>query len=263
MLTRYLAAYGVSFAIRGETEFLLHRMVSQVPPFSTLAPALEGQRIYSIAADDGASAPSYSLTADDELICQQADLETVLDRLEGHVQLHVAEMSPDRVFLHSGVVAWEGSAILLPGRTFSGKSTLVAELVRQGAGYYSDEYAVLDLSGQVHAYPRPISLRHVGDHGAVRERVEQAAPPGGHPALPVRAVFLCRFRAGSVWNPSRLPPGEAALALASHVVSARRAPGRMLACLSQVVTRAPVFVAERGDAADAAGHILTAYRKSS
>ena len=262
MLTRCLAAYGVSFAIRADSEFLLRRMESHLPPSSTGAPAREGQRVYSIAADDGASTPGYSLRADDEVICRQADLATVLEGLETHVQLHVAEMSPDHVFLHSGVIAWEDGAILLPGRTYSGKSTLVAELVRHGAGYYSDEYAVLDRSGQVHAYPRPIGLRHSGEHGVVRERVEQPAPLAGYPPLPVRAVFLCRFKAGFGWNAMRMPPGEAAVALVSHVVSARRDPARMLACLTQVVTLAPVFVAERGDAADAVAHILRATAQS-
>ena len=261
MLTRSLAAYGVSFTIRADSETLLRRMESHLPPSSTQAPAREGQRVYSIAAEDGATAPSYSLRADEEDVWRQADLETVLDLFESHAHLHVAEMSPDRVFLHAGVVAWEGGAILLPGRTFCGKSRLVAELVRQGAGYYSDEYAVLDLSGQVHAYPRPISLRHAGAHGTVRERVEQPVPPGGHPPLPVRAVFLCRFRTGSVWSATRLPPGEAAVALVSHVVSARREPGRMLACLERIVTRSPVFAGERGDAADAAARILDVCRR--
>jgi hypothetical protein len=31
----------------------------------------------------------------------------------------------------------------------------VAELVRAGATYYSDEFAVLDSRGRVHPFPRP------------------------------------------------------------------------------------------------------------
>ena len=53
---------------------------------------------------------------------------------------------------------------------------------------------------------------------------------------------------------------EAALALASQVVSARRDPGRMLACLSRIVTVAPIFVGERGDATDVADLILAMCR---
>jgi hypothetical protein len=61
--------------------------------------------------------------------------------------------------VHSGVVAHDGRAILLPGPTHAGKSTLVAELVRLGAPYFSDEYALIDADGRVHPYPRPMLLR--------------------------------------------------------------------------------------------------------
>jgi hypothetical protein len=35
--------------------------------------------------------------------------------------------------------------------SYSGKTTLVSELIRAGATYYSDEYAVIDERGRVHA----------------------------------------------------------------------------------------------------------------
>ena len=41
-------------------------------------------------------------------------------------------------------------------------ATLVAELVKAGCGYLSDEYAVLDSHGACHAYPRRLSLRMAG-----------------------------------------------------------------------------------------------------
>jgi hypothetical protein len=40
---------------------------------------------------------------------------------------------------------WLGPlAILIAGRSFSGNTTLAAELVRAGATYYSDEFKVVD-----------------------------------------------------------------------------------------------------------------------
>src|SRR5262249_57961124 len=52
-----------------------------------------------------------------------------------------------------------GLAIVVPGRSHTGKSTLVAELVRRGATYWSDEFAVLDDAGRVHPYRRPLVPR--------------------------------------------------------------------------------------------------------
>lgn len=48
---------------------------------------------------------------------------------------------------------------MVPGRTLSGKSSLVLALVKAGADYYSDEYAVFDGSGRVHPYSKPLSRR--------------------------------------------------------------------------------------------------------
>ena len=65
------------------------------------------------------------------------------------------------MFVHAGVVAVDGRALLLPGGSFTGKTTLVAALLRAGAQYGSDEYAVLDEAGLVlPAYPRPLSIRN-------------------------------------------------------------------------------------------------------
>ena len=90
-------------------------------------------------------------------------LDDALILLGGHMMIHVAEHAPEYVFLHAGVVAWEDRALLLPGQSHAGKSTLVAELVRAGATYYSDEFALLDSQGRVHRiYTRDIRMRRPG-----------------------------------------------------------------------------------------------------
>ena len=61
--------------------------------------------------------------------------------------------------VHAGVVAWNGCVVLLPGASHAGKTTLVTELLKRGAVYYSDEYALLNAEGRVHAYPRALMLR--------------------------------------------------------------------------------------------------------
>ena len=70
------------------------------------------------------------------------------DALEVDARHTVAVLSPQRVFIHAGVVGWSVHAIVMPGRTFTGESTLVEALVRRGAEYFSDEYAVLDRKGR-------------------------------------------------------------------------------------------------------------------
>src|SRR4051795_2847365 len=40
--------------------------------------------------------------------------------------VRIPDRSPRRVFIHAGVVGWNGGAILIPGASFSGKTRLVA-----------------------------------------------------------------------------------------------------------------------------------------
>src|SRR6185369_13624268 len=87
---------------------------------------------------------AYRLLRHGEVVMQARNVERVVDRLRREVDETVALCARDGLFVHAGVVAWRGRAILIPGRSMSGKSHLTAELVRRGAMYYSDEFAVLN-----------------------------------------------------------------------------------------------------------------------
>jgi hypothetical protein len=51
--------------------------------------------------------------------------------------------------LHGGAVVWPGGAVLLLGPGGSGKSTLTAELCRQGGGLLTDDVVAIDMNGPV------------------------------------------------------------------------------------------------------------------
>src|SRR6202030_3024927 len=97
-----------------------------------------------------------------ERLIRKRELAPVLKVLETEIRHRVAEMAPRRVFVHAGVVEYRGRAIVIPGPSMSGKSTLVSELIRHGATYYSDEYAVLDEKGLVHPFAKSLSVRKPG-----------------------------------------------------------------------------------------------------
>src|SRR5262249_35431224 len=161
------------------------------------------------------------------------------------------------LFVHAGVVGWEGQAIVIPGRSFSGKSRLVAELVSAGAMYFSDEYAVFDNRGFVHPFPRPLAIRSE----AGRPKRYAFAALGGpceNIPLPVGLIVLTKYRAGAPWRPRPLSPGKAALALLANTVSIRRQPGMALAKLKQVVARARALTGMRGEASEIVHSLMEA-----
>jgi hypothetical protein len=176
------------------------------------------------------------------------DLDEALQTLETNLHFIVSLEAPRKLFIHAGVVAWKNRAILIPGPSFSGKSTLVSELVRAGATYYSDEYAVLDGRGRVHAYPRPLVKRSGKPrNGIVRPRRKKLKP------LPVGTVLVTRYKDGATWRPRALTPAEAALELLANTVAARPRPQFAMETIKKALQRARALKSKRGDAAQVVG----------
>jgi hypothetical protein len=190
------------------------------------------------------------------LMARQRSLSAIVDDLEREMTLLVGTKAPRRVFVHAGAVAWRGRAIVLPGRSFTGKSTLVAALVRRGARYLSDEYAVFDNVGRVHPYPRPLGIREPGEQKGRPTLVETL---GGRPRrtpLPLGWVVVAPFTSDASWGVRPIPPGEATLELVANSLAAREAPQRVLGALATACSGAQAFRGTRGEANGAADAIL-------
>jgi serine kinase of HPr protein (carbohydrate metabolism regulator) len=184
------------------------------------------------------------------------DRDNVFAAFESDLRIFLAEFARHRIFVHAGVVGWKGRAIVIPGRSYSGKSTLVAELVRAGASYYSDEYAVFDVRGRVHPFSKPIELREVGQHKQAKIEVTDLGGHYGTKPIPVGLVLMTQYRDGARWRPRKLTSGKAVLELLSNTVSARRNPERALATLERVTTEAEIWKGVRGHATEAVRAML-------
>jgi hypothetical protein len=178
--------------------------------------------------------------------------------LDSALRTRIAHHAPGRIFVHAGAVAIDGRALLVPGASFAGKTTLVAALVREGAAYLSDEFAVLDESGQVHPYPRPLSLRPGGPQfgGPVEAPGDQQAGP-----RPVGAIVVTSYEAGGRFEPRRISAGSGALALLANAVPARERPGETLRAARAAASRAVVLEGSRGEADEAAGALVELARR--
>jgi hypothetical protein len=200
--------------------------------------------------------------ADENRIAGTPKLDQAIAAFESDLQLFVAETAPRRVFVHAGVVGLRGKAIVIPGRSFSGKTSLVAALVKAGATYYSDEYAVLDERGRVHHYARPLAIRENGNLGRQKKyRVEALGGRSGVKPLPVGLVIVSKYQEGAHWRPRRLSEGEGALELMANTVSARRQPEAMFEAIRAVVSTAPVLKGSRGEAQQVVEFILEQFAR--
>jgi hypothetical protein len=177
-----------------------------------------------------------------------SDLDVALEVLESELRMFVASNSPGYVFIHAGVVAQGNRAIVIPGRSFSGKTTLVAELVRAGARYYSDELAVLDHEGLVHPYPKPLSIRLRGFTQTDHDVSELGGTAGTEP-LEIGLVVLSEYLPDAVWDPQSISSGEAVLALLANAFGADTRPAETLEALRRAVGTASAVQSERGEAA--------------
>jgi hypothetical protein len=157
--------------------------------------------------------------------------------------------------VHGGVVAHEGRAILLPGPTHAGKSTLVAELVRQGAPYFSDEYALIDADGRVHPYPRPLLLRD----GSGYDQPRLATELGGtvaHEPLPAGLIVGLSYAPDASPFTHAMSQAEGVLLLLRNTPQALADRPWILTPLERAVGDAACYAGLRGEARETAAAIL-------
>lgn len=167
----------------------------------------------------------------------------------------VAEHAREVVFIHAGVVALGDAAVLLPGTTHAGKSALTAALLRAGATYGSDEYAVLAPDGLVHAYPRRLSLRTPS--GVERVPAADFGAPVLTSPVRVAAVADVRFHADASWSVAPLTKGQTAMRLIDNAVAAQSRPVEVLDTVLAALQSLRVGVqGVRGEADAAAVEVL-------
>jgi hypothetical protein len=252
--------FGMRVGVRVSDPTVLGRVAEALPPGWEPAPSPFVDYLYSLkvgGAEPRGKVRTFTLLYFGlQRIARTMDLDEALDMLEGHLQMQVAVNAPDCVLIHAGVVGWRGRAIVLPGYSRAGKSTLVAELLRRGATYYSDEYAVLDADGLVHPYARRLSLRQEGDLPSLRRTAADLGAPTGCEPLPVGIVAVAKFRPGAHWRPRRLTRGQTVWELLDCTLSAQRQPDAALNALERAVAGAAGLKGFRGDAAETADMLL-------
>jgi hypothetical protein len=254
-------AYGVRIGIRVSDAQALAAVRQLLPPGWEEAKSPVVDHLYSLIAGGEERRQGirrfHLLYSGPTRLARDLDLAPVLEVLDSDLQLHIAEWARGSVFVHAGVVGWRGKAIVIPGKSYSGKTTLVAALVRAGAVYYSDEYAVIDPVGRVHPYLKPLSIRQEQGQRPRKCTAEELGGAAGAVPLPVGTALVSKYEPGAIWRPRSISPGQGLLALLAHSVPARRQPQRTVRTLRKALTGARILRGIRGEADELVDELLT------
>ncbi len=253
--------YGVRIGLRASDTGGLAALKTWLPRATKPSRAVVVQGLYSLIL--GGAGPRsgvkrfHVLYRDARQLARSLDLDEIRRAFDRDLSLLIGESATRRVFVHAGVVGFGGGAVVVPGKSFSGKTTLIQALVAAGGVYYSDEYAVLDSRGRVSPWAEPLSIRKDG----ARKRAESHSPESlgivaGKSALPVRLVVLTSFEKGRRFRPKKVTPAAGTLGLLEHTLPARKRPRPALRALTSAVSDAHVIRGVRGEAGQAAQAIV-------
>ncbi|MEO8360939.1 MAG: hypothetical protein ABI672_12980 [Vicinamibacteria bacterium] len=255
------ACHGVRVGFRAKNAAALAQLVSWLPRAMTLATPGDVPVLYSYL--EGGAAPGSKVKRFHILyrnflrVARSLDLDDLRSAFGRDLNMYIGEHASRRIFVHAGVVAIDGAAVLIPGKSFSGKTTLTRALVDRGGVYFSDEYAVLDSRGNVSPWAEPLSIRKNGAReSGEKHSAESLGMQTGRGSLPVRLVVMTSFKEGQRFKPRTVTPGAGALGLLEHTLPARRRPEAALKSLASAVTGARILHGPRGDAAKAADAIV-------
>lgn len=243
------SAYGVRIGIESNRLYLLEAVKNELPVLLPLKiEVLEFEKTACRFFVEALGGDLFRVSIDSEEVFRGSKSRKTVESCLSHLRLKIAEYAESKVFLHAGVVGWKGTAIILPAKSFQGKTTLVAELVKSGAEYYSDEYAVLDERGLVCPFPKMLSMRGIIDKYTQTDIAPEVYGRTGEKPVAVGLVLFTEYLAGAVWQPEELSVGQGVLEILPHTIPIRRRPEFSLSVLNKILSRAIILKSQRSEA---------------
>ena len=250
------SCYGVEVHLADAAGLGLCRHLRETlpPEFATFRGPAFAAISYAVTAETPPERAGYRVSRDGiEVLAVSAEREEHLVRwLKHDIDNCVARRSPQMLFVHAGVVAWRGLAIVIPGRSLSGKSTLVEALVRRGSIYYSDKFAVLDGAGMVHPYAKALSFPNRRPPQDLRLEWEDAP----RKPLPVGLIVAGPYQPKTAWQPDVLRGAQAVLPLIENAASAQEGSDWTTQIAARVAPTVVTLQGPRPDAAEVAARLL-------
>jgi hypothetical protein len=228
-----------------------------------------GASLYSLL-DLGAREPRrYRLLLGDQQLISSRNPEDVLNHLLHQIFTRMQDHPDESILIHAGsVVTPRGEGVLLPGNPGSGKTTLVAGLIRAGFGFLSDEIGIIDpRTGVLHPYPRALNFKE-GTLSILPDLPQPtiASLPPSSPRYvraeefrrdvmadpcEVRFVIAPRYLEGSAAQVTPLSPAATVKELWANALHTPRSGPQALSILVDVARRARGYRLVSGDLEEA------------
>lgn len=257
--TGRLTALGHDFEIRTDLGELAAYLATLFAPFARSGPAASE---YTLAATPA----GCGLWFDGEPVVEGGDRAHALALLLWHVNREVVARSGHWVLLHAAGATLDGVGLVMPAPMESGKTTLVAGLVRSGLGYLSDELVAVDPATlELVAYPKALSI----DPGSwpLLPDLRPTVDPAVRPHLPQQwqvaaadirpdavvgaavpgLIVAPRYRAGAQTRLTRLRPADALVLLAQCAFGLPERAERDLSVLGRLAERCACYELTMGD----------------
>jgi hypothetical protein len=164
----------------------------------------------------------YLLKTANDLSFDDVAISDLLPLVKDEVRLQFMRSRPDLLWLHAGVVAKSGRALLLAGTSGQGKSTLTTSLSDKGWRFLSDDVAPIKMSDDV-VLPflqTPVRRLHPGrvvtreELGTLqREQVQVRLDALQREPTPIGAVVFISYQNQEGAELQRLDRGSAAMEL--------------------------------------------------
>jgi len=248
MHTFAFESYGVFVKITSNSADAIRRAeeVVRTSLLGNVRPVAEAEFDHHFELDVDA-AGTHFLVQNGERLSYTENASSHYKFFDSILRVAIGEYAVGRIFLHAGVVGWRGKAIVMPADSFQGKSTLVSELVRLGAEYYSDEFAIIDVEGLVHPFARRIG-RRTEDFQTYELTVEDLGGTYGKDPIPVGFVLLTSYEKDAEWNPEVLTPGNGFLKIIPYTLSIRYRTEFSMQVLHNITSHAIIAFGTRGSA---------------
>ena len=201
------------------------------------------------------AAGQFQLLVDDALVAWGGNAISLVPDLIRVLDDAVLQRLTTLRAVHAGAVSWGGRALLLPGASHAGKSSLVVELLRRGATYFSDEYALIDTDGRVHPYPRPLLVRN-GCPQQFPMLAGECDAPVGDSSAPVGWILSLRYTPEDGWNVTPVSQSEALLALLRNTPHVLAESPDIVGIFQRAVAGANCYAGHRSEAGQAVDEIL-------